>query len=70
MMMVIAAALAAAQPAPAATTTVPGHAHAQPQQIGQMGTMSEEMADCRKCCEDMMAKMHEDHAKHSDHKPQ
>jgi len=71
MMMLIAAAIAAAQPAPAATTTPPGQAHPQPQQTGHMGMMSEkEMADCHKCCEEMMAKMHEGHEKHSDHKPQ
>ena len=71
MIMLTAAAVAAAQPAPAATTTPPGHADAQHQQMEHMGMMSEkEMADCHKCCEKMMAKMHEDHAKHSDHKPQ
>jgi len=32
--------------------------------------MSEkEMADCRKCCEEMMAKMHDGHAEHSEHEP-
>ena len=71
MMMLIAAAVAAAQPAPAATTTPPAPAHAQHQQMGHTGMMSgKEMADCHKCCEEMMAKMHKGHAEHSGHKAQ
>jgi hypothetical protein len=36
-----------------------------------MGTMSEkEMAECHKCCEEMMARMHKGHATHSGHKSQ
>jgi hypothetical protein len=33
-----------------------------------MGHMSKEMADCHKCCEEMMAKMHGHHQSgHSGH---
>ena len=71
MMTLIAAALAAAQPAPAAPATAAADAHTQHQQMGQMGMMSEkEMADCHKCCEEMMAKMHEGHPKPSGDKEQ
>jgi hypothetical protein len=87
MMILIAAVLAAAQPAPtaqAATATdahaqhqqaaqvaAPADAHAQHQQEGQAGMMmsEKEMAECRKCCEEMMAKMHEGHSEHSETKP-
>ena len=68
MMMLIAAAVAVAQPAPAATTTPSAHAHAQHQQMGHMGMSEKEMADCHKCCEEMMAKMHTGHAAHNGHK--
>jgi hypothetical protein len=64
MMTLLVAALAAA--APAASTT-DAHAHAQHQ---QMGMSEREMADCHKCCEEMMAKMHEGHAMHGGHKSQ
>ena len=72
MMILITAALAAAQPASTAPATPPVDAHAQHQQAAQKGMMmsEKEMADCHKCCEEMMAKMHEGHEKHSDHKPQ
>jgi hypothetical protein len=71
MMMLIAAAVAAAQPAPAAAITPPADAHAQHQQTGHEGMMSEkEMADCQKCCEEMMAKKHKGHAEHKGQKAQ
>jgi hypothetical protein len=64
MMTLIAAALAAAQPAPAP---------AQPLQMGQMQSMDMSQMDHSKtgkmaamkdccCCKDMMSKMHEGHA--------
>ena len=56
----IAAAVAAAQPVPAAGPAQP-QAPSQPVQHehGQTGKMSPE--DCAKCCEEMMAKMHAGH---------
>jgi hypothetical protein len=70
MIILMTAALAAAQPATKPAPTPRVDAHAQHQQTGQMRMMSEkEMADCRKCCEEMMAKMHDGHAEHSEHEP-
>jgi len=76
MMILMTAALAAAQPAPAAGP-MPNHTqHEQMEQrtgghVGHMVGMSQEqMADCKKCCEEMMAKMHDGHAEHSGHKAQ
>jgi len=64
MLNMVAAALAAAQPAP---STPPADAHAQHQQMGhQPGAMKPGMMagmkDC--CCKDMMARMHGEHADH------
>ena len=71
MMMLMTAALAAAQPAPA-HGTMPSHAqhHEMVQGTsGHTGHMGEkQMADCKKCCEEMMAKVHEGHAEHSGRK--
>ena len=71
MLNMIAAALAAAQPAAPAP---PADAHAQHQQMGhQPGAMNSApmkpgmmagMKDC--CCKDMMAKMHQGHSKPQD----
>jgi len=36
--------------------------------MGHMGMSKKQMAECHKCCEEMMAKMHKGHAKHSGHK--
>ena len=36
---------------------------------GLQHASEKEMADCDKCCEEMMAKMHEGHPKHGEHKP-
>ena len=64
MMMLLSAALAAA--APAAPSTPPAHQHAPSQHKGMSG--HEQMTDCCKCCEEMMAKMHEGHGSaHEDH---
>ena len=72
----IAAAVAAAQPV-AAGSPAQAAAPAQPMQHqpgqmhehGQMGKMSAE--ECAKCCEEMMAKMHEGHhSKHGGHRSQ
>lgn len=67
MIILLTATLAAAQPTVTTPATPPVDAHAQHQQMGMMS--EKEMADCHKCCEEMMAKMHEGYAKHSDHKP-
>ena len=70
MLNLIAAALVAAAPVPPAP---PANAHAQHQQMGQMqpGQMKTGMMDhgdmaamMEKCCTDMMAKMHGEHAAH------
>lgn len=67
MIILMTAALAAAQPAPAPSAPI----HAQHQQMehkgtmgdmGHMGMSKKQMADCHKCCEEMMAKMHHGHA--------
>lgn len=78
MIILITAAIAAAQPVAAA----PSPSHAQHQQMEHKGTMShmshttgmghmrmskKQMADCRKCCEEMMAKMHHRHTRHKGH---
>jgi hypothetical protein len=69
MMTLIAAAVLAVQPAPAPANP-PSH-HEQMEHsgtMGHMGSMSEkEMADCHKCCEEMMSKMHHGHAQHKGH---
>ena len=69
MTLIIAAAAAAAQPTPAASVAAPTHTqHQQMEHKGAMGHMSEkQMADCHKCCEEMMAKMHHGHAQHKGH---
>ena len=69
MITLIAAALAAAQPTTAAAANPSPNARAQHQEMGHMGMTEKEMADCHKCCEEMMAKMHEGHPKHGEHKP-
>lgn len=75
MIILMTAALAAAQPAPAAFPPT----HAQHQQMehkgtmghmghmGHMGMSEKEMADCHKYCEEMMAKMHHGHRQHKGH---
>ena len=75
MIILMSAALAAAQPAPAASTLMP----AQHQQMEHKGTMhgmghmghmrmsEKQMAECRKCCEHMMAMMHHGHIQHKGH---
>jgi hypothetical protein len=65
MIILLSAALAAA--APAASATPPVDTHAQHKSEGMAG--HEQMKDCCKCCEEMMAKMHEGHSsKHEEHK--
>lgn len=66
MLILITAAIAAAQPA-TASPTMPSDARAQHQKMEHMGHMSKEMADCHKRCEEMMAKMHGYHQSHSGH---
>ena len=61
MIILMTAALAAAQPA--ASVTEPAQQMENKgtmEHMGPMEGMSEkQMADCHKCCEEMMAKMHE-----------
>ena len=65
MMIMIAASLAAAAPAAPAQ---PIDAHAQHMQMEGHEQHHGQMADMKNCCcEDMMAKMHGDHAAHEDH---
>ena len=65
MLILLSAALAAA--APAAQSTPPAHQHGAPQ--SKMAG-HEQMKDCCKCCEEMMAKMHADQGpEHKDHQP-
>lgn len=80
MIILMTAAIAAAQPAPA-SGMAPTHAQHQQMQhkgpmshsgrmghMGNMGHMSgKQMAECRKCCEEMMAKMHHGHTQHQGH---
>ena len=64
---IVAAAVAAAQPAPAPATPPMGD-----QQMGKMHDMADMdkamMAECHKCCEHMMAMMHEGDGTHT-HQP-
>jgi hypothetical protein len=62
MIAILAAALAAAQPAALpAQAPASGHQHAQAgtMPMGEHGHMGSMSAECAKCCEEMMAKMHE-----------
>lgn len=67
MIILLSAAIAAA--APAAQANPPADVRAEHAMKGMAG--HEQMADdCRKCCEEMMAKMHEGHSsQHEEHKP-
>ncbi len=58
MIMLMTAVLVAAQPV--APASPPIDSHAQHQMQGMAGH-DQMMEDCRKCCEEMMAKMHEGH---------
>jgi hypothetical protein len=62
MIILLSAAIAAA--APVAPANPPADVHAQ------HAMNHAQMDDCRKCCEEMMAKMHEGHSsRHEEHKP-
>jgi hypothetical protein len=83
MTLIIASALAAAQSAPASIPTAAQHQHMEHKgTMGGMGDMKgmdhmngmghmhmskKQMAECRKCCEEMMAKMHRRHSQHERH---
>jgi hypothetical protein len=66
MMILMTAALAAAQPSPAPSATAPMQSqNQQMEHMAAMGHMSEkQMAECHKCCEKMMARMHHRHTQH------
>lgn len=68
MIMLMSAALVAAQPATPANPPMDSHAQHQMQGMAGHDRM---MEDCHKCCEEMMAKMHEGHhSKHGGHRSQ
>jgi hypothetical protein len=57
--LLLAAAVAATPPAPTTAPPAQDHSMGQMHDMSGMGKMTaEDMADCHKCCEHMMAMMH------------